>query len=123
MQSVLLDRDLFFHGDMKWVIHIIVLAYFPGTGSKEEELDSLARGRRAEAGFKRIGVARGKTARVPPADFCGRIRGGNAAPYRFLVVYAAFEAGFAVGCAAFLAFSFAANSCRTLRAMASVSTL
>lgn len=39
------------------------------------------------------------------------------------VVYAAFGAGLAVGCAAFFAFSLAANSCRTLRPMASVSTL
>jgi hypothetical protein len=43
MQSVLLDQDLFFHGDMKWVVPIIVLAHCAGTASKEEELDYLAR--------------------------------------------------------------------------------
>ena len=44
---------------------------------------------------------------------------------RILMPYAArfaFAAGFGSGCAAFLAFSFAANSCLTLRVTASAST-
>ena len=53
------------------------------------------------------------------------MRGGLGASHWLvvIVVYAALGAGFSVGCAAFFAFSLAANSCRTLRPMASVSTL
>ena len=50
---------------------------------------------------------------------------GLAAPHGLvvIVVYAALGVDFAVGCGLFFAFSLAANSCRTLRPMASVSTL
>lgn len=72
------------------------------------------------------GGAGGKQHVFPLPIFAGKeTRDDKAVPHGLVVrvIYAAFGAGLETGCAVFFAFSLAANSCRTLRPMASVSTL
>jgi len=80
-----------------------------------------------ERGRSRANEGAGGKQRVFPLPIFAdmTMRGGLGASHWLvvIVVYAAFGVGFAVGCATFLAFSLAANSCRTLRPIASVSTL
>lgn len=88
----------------------------------EEELDSGAEP--ASEGRSKAKRVQGGNGTCSPAVFGNKERDGKAAPRRFIeLVYEAFLVVLVAACGVFVDLSFAVNSCFTLRAIASVSTL
>jgi hypothetical protein len=83
----------------------------------------LARSRRARAGVGRMRVAGRNRHGFSLRDFGIAKHEGRSPVPHWMNDYAAFFAALVAGCAVFLAFSFAVNSCFTLAVIASVSTL